>query len=1429
MSFSSIVPTLDPSPGTHVIRHRGGTITFSLALPAGADGEGWLRTNLGNAETQRTEIINHVERDEAILKRDWHDMPMERIDGLFRITLPLTEVGRFEAKAFYLPHSSDEAESPKPVWPSGGNVIIKVEPADYCGAASIYCAFVRLFGENQSTGAECEADAPAVARLEASGYEVIPRSGKFRDVIAQLDHIVYGLGFRIIQLLPIFPTPTTYARMGRFGSPFAALDFTNIDPALADFDRKTTPLDQFRELVDEAHRRDAKIFLDIPINHTGWASWLQIHHPEWFHRHEDNETFVSPGAWGVTWADLSKLDYDDKALWRYMADVFLFWCRKGVDGFRCDAGYMVPIPLWKYVTAKVRREFPDTAFLLEGLGGEKSIVFQMLDEANLDWAYSELFQNEALPAVSAILEESIAVSATQGIQIHFAETHDNNRLAAKSMVWSRMRTALSALCSHSGGYGITCGVEWFADQKIDVHRARSLSWGNPENQISAIRRLNSVLAIHPAFHDGARLSLSAGQGNDHALVLLRHSSDGGHPVLVLANLDVERETVAQWDAGAFPANRLWDLLTGNIFAIKEPWLLLAPGECRCLSAEVTWLPQIEDFLMTEGGEPARIVSQRLRAKVLEVRQFLAPESCPGSIDIVSEAAALAEDPSGYCAMLTGDGLPRCVRWRWPEDVRRTVMWPPGSVLLLESENPFSVDLRRGGCEADGVQGHEQSIPSGDRGHFALLIGEEYHPQEPRIHELIIAVFLPEGCRREIAKILILPDTWPDAVMAVPKAAMNDDNVLGLCANGRGALAQVQGIWGDIRSQYDAMLAANPHPDYPVDRRILLTRCRAWAVCRDYSTELNIDCQTEFSKLANVVRWEFSVPVGMGKHIMLECTLRMAEGKNAIELGFHRRSGAGDEAALDDRQAVRLIVRPDIEDRDFHHKTKAHAGPEKYWPIAVTTFENGFDFSPGDCVLQMRAPDGAFVSEPEWHYMVAHPVDAERGLDGSSDLFSPGYFTLELCGGKSSALHAHLPGEDAGVWQRSSEDPNHTEDRMLSLEEAARRAISDFIVKRDDTKTVIAGYPWFLDWGRDTLICLRGIIAAGMLEDARDILRQFARYEKGGTLPNMIRGGDDSNRDTSDAQLWFFTACSDLLRAEGSDDFLQADCGDGRSIKDVLESLANGYLSGTANGIRVDAETGLVFSPSHFTWMDTNYPAATPREGYPIEIQALWHAALVFLHQADPDGPWDDLAGKVAKSIVDLFWDEPRGFLSDCLHAAPGQSAVDATPDDHLRSNQLFAITLGAVSDRNLCRAILTSSEELLVPGAIRTLADRPVAYALPVRHHHGHLLNDPHRPYWGRYGGDEDTRRKPAYHNGTAWTWPFPSYAEALGIVYGDEAHAVARSILSSSALLFNGGCLGHLPEIINGDTPHEQRGCVAQAWSVTELYRVLRLFRDGS
>jgi predicted glycogen debranching enzyme len=389
----------------------------------------------------------------------------------------------------------------------------------------------------------------------------------------------------------------------------------------------------------------------------------------------------------------------------------------------------------------------------------------------------------------------------------------------------------------------------------------------------------------------------------------------------------------------------------------------------------------------------------------------------------------------------------------------------------------------------------------------------------------------------------------------------------------------------------------------------------------------------------------------------------------------------------------------------------------------------------------------------------------------------------------------------------------------------RLAMQQFIVKRDDFQTVIAGYPWFLDWGRDTLICLRGIIAAGLLKEAQNILLQFAKYEKGGTIPNMIRGNDDRNRETSDAPLWLFVACDELMLAQGNKNLLKTDCGDGRTVKEVLVALADGLIKGTENGIAFDPDSGLLYSPSHFTWMDTNYPAGTPRKGYPIEIQALWRYALNMLAGIDRAAKWTALAGQAEESISSLFVIEAGDFtyLADCLTAQPGVGAHHAEQDDALRSNQLLAVTLGAVKDHDLCRNIIEACEQLLIPGAIRSLADRPVKHPCPV-YSNGHLLNDPHHPYWGQYTGDEDTRRKPAYHNGTAWTWPFPSYAEALVMVYGDAARGTALAILGSAATVINHGCLRQSPEVIDGSTPHLQRGCGAQAWGVTELYRMIKM-----
>ena len=163
-----------------------------------------------------------------------------------------------------------------------------------------------------------------------------------------------------------------------------------------------------------------------------------------------------------------------------------------------------------------------------------------------------------------------------------------------------------------------------------------------------------------------------------------------------------------------------------------------------------------------------------------------------------------------------------------------------------------------------------------------------------------------------------------------------------------------------------------------------------------------------------------------------------------------------------------------------------------------------------------------------------------------------------------------------------------------------------------------------------------------------------------------------------------------------------------------------------------------------------------------------------------------------------------------------------------RSNQLLAITLGAVTERAFCADILQSCEQLLVPGAIRSLAACPVGYALPV-YRDGELLNDPEQPYQGKYCGDEDRRRKPAYHNGTAWTWPFPSYCEALVQIHGPAARDSALALLLSSEILLNRSCLGQIPEILDGDAPHADRGCGAQAWGVTELYRVLALLTQNS
>jgi predicted glycogen debranching enzyme len=503
---------------------------------------------------------------------------------------------------------------------------------------------------------------------------------------------------------------------------------------------------------------------------------------------------------------------------------------------------------------------------------------------------------------------------------------------------------------------------------------------------------------------------------------------------------------------------------------------------------------------------------------------------------------------------------------------------------------------------------------------------------------------------------------------------------------------------------------------------------------------------------------------------------------------------------------------------------------------------GFEFAPClDRQLRVLADSGRYHEQPEWSFRIAHPIEATRGQADHGDAFSPGWFELPLAKGGQTTLVVTAdrmdPAPDVrGAFEHTRQEIN---DRALQraglpADDAFGRALAlsvcAFVAKREQGKTVIAGYPWFLDWGRDSLIAARGMIAAGMVDEVRQLLTIFGRFEENGTLPNTIHGEDASNRDTSDAPLWFGIVCQELaatLTPDDADAFYSTVVDTrGRTLADILKWIAAGYRDGTPNGIRMDPVSGLIWSPSHFTWMDTNYPAATPRQGYPIEIQVLWICLLrqvAALSGETVSEPWSGLAEKAEASFQRLFWLEKQGWYSDVLLCESGVPAESATPDTALRSNCLFAISLGLVNAARARRCVQAAMQHLVVPGALRSLAPLPVSPPLVVVDRDGRPLNDPARPYFGRYEGDEDTRRKPAYHNGTAWTWTFPTFCEALALAWQNQSGAVqaARAYLYSMNELLQEGCVGHLPEIVDGDAPHVQRGCDAQAWSTTEALRV--------
>jgi len=1475
--MAQLTPVMEPATGERLLRFVGDRVRFAVR---GADASSrWralLRTNLGRAAARRREIIAAHAGGAVHAGESWRDVPMQKTGDGWQIELPLAETGFFKAKAYVLDEKNWQH------WPEGPDVGISVHP-DFARTANIiYCAFTRLFGATKNLVSTRDEPFEAESKLlDGKNFTVIPPSGKLRDLARRLPHIIHTLGCRIVQLLPVQPVPTTFARFGRFGSPYASLDLAAIDPALVEFDRRTTGVEQFCELTGAAHALGARVLLDIVINHTGWGSTLQENHPGFFLRGPDG-TLASPGAWGTIWEDLVELKQDNVALWDKIAEAHLTWCRRGVDGFRCDAGYKISVPAWQYIVARVQDEFPETIFLLEGLGGSWDATEALLTDGGMQWAYSELFQNYSGRQVADYLDYANRQSVRVGTYVHYSETHDNDRLAEKGRVWSLLRNRLCALSSSSGGFGFTCGVEWLAAEKVRVHGCTGLNWDSRSNILPELAQLNKLLAEHPCFFDGAKLTrLSAPDSPVYAL--LRESAEGKDSVLVLVNTDMgEENSVTLSNSERRMPNAEIDLLgqpLPKISVAKDKiTFALAPAAVLCLAA--TEKP------VGLSGDDYRRARARAAFAIQALNQILPSEVIPdypwqGLANLVDEAPArflgsiscLETELAGFKQANTSrPGLeqlvamakslkkyPRVVTWTLL-DYRRATLVPPGHWLLIEDSAPFRATLCLRAPDAQSQSRvHVQSVPAGENhiaafaprenGSDAELVLERYAATSPKVS----------------AAVRFLSATPKSGLPAAPNhgggGRIPNPDALILLTNGRGGMARIDVDLGRVNSKYDCVLGANLDPNVPVDRHVFVKRIRVWVNADGFLSPLDFKNLAAFDS-GPPARWQFVAHAGDGRTVEIEVCAEMIEGENTTVFQFSRPTEKRAHGKQLPAEAdVRLTVRFDIEDRNFHWETKRNGGAEFHFSTNTHPLgeKAGFAFAPAsDRQLHVYTDCGEYHPEPEWCENIPHPVELSRGQIGRGDAYSPGWFELPLPKGAGVMLVATAEADGPAVGVQALACDRGTLKRELqqagsdpgaSFEKQLLHAAKQFVVRRGEHMTVIAGYPWFLDWGRDSLICARGLLAAGMAAEVKHALLTYARFEENGTMPNTIHGDDTSNRDTSDAPLWFGVACEEAAARDkktGAKFYDTTVDQKGRTLHDVLRSIAANYIKGTPNGIRMDSDSALIWSPSHFTWMDTNHPAGTPREGYPIEIQALWIRLLRQLENISADvgvhalacppdklklelqqqKKWRELAGRATASFEKLFWLEDKGWFADVLLAKSGQHAVEAKADDALRSNYLFAVSLGLISGERAKRCVAAAQKYLVVPGALRSLAPLPVSTPLPIYGGDGRLLNNPVEPYWPRYEGDEDTRRKPAYHNGTAWTWTFPIFCEALARAwdFSPDAVATAKAYLGSMEGLMNEGCLGQIPEILDGDAPHTQRGCDAQAWGVTEALRVWKL-----
>jgi predicted glycogen debranching enzyme len=552
----------------------------------------------------------------------------------------------------------------------------------------------------------------------------------------------------------------------------------------------------------------------------------------------------------------------------------------------------------------------------------------------------------------------------------------------------------------------------------------------------------------------------------------------------------------------------------------------------------------------------------------------------------------------------------------------------------------------------------------------------------------------------------------------------------------------------------------------------------------------------FALIGGIPTWQFAVA-----DALVTRRVWMAHGSNTTYVEY-----AVDRAGA----PVALELAPLCTHRDYH--THSRGG----WTPGVRVIDGGFEVEawPGAPKYRVLAPAASLRTAGDWYWNFRHRAEGERGLDDAEDLFCPGRFMVDLAPGASVTIVCTMEDAPAPAAQALTAERARTDALLAALPGEASNSIrqlalaaDQFIVGRGDGGTggqsVIAGYPWFTDWGRDTMIALPGLTTAvGRPDIAARILRTFAGHVSEGMLPNRFPdGGEAPEYNTVDATLWYFQAIADYVQSTG-------DLALARDLYPLLGDIVAWHQRGTRYRIHMDASDGLLFAGEpgvQLTWMDAKVGdwVVTPRIGKPVEINALWANALAVmadLARALGDDTaarrYGELAGTTAAAFRQKFWFDAGGYLYDAID---GPEA-----DASLRPNQVFAVSLPmALLDAAQARRVVDRcGRELLTSAGLRSLAPGDQRFV-------------------GRYAGGP-LERDGAYHQGTVWSWLLGPFAIAHYRVYRDREQALAWLRPLNDHLL--DGCLGTVSEIFDGDAPFRPRGCFAQAWSVGEALRAWRL-----